>query len=185
MALLSNASPLRALVVDGYRDAADSLVMLLQTFGLEVGVAYDAEEALAAVTAFRPNLVFLEIRLPGMNGCGVAARIRESPEGRNVQLIALTVLGSRADRDITAKAGFDHHFLKPMSIDELKGIIATPPIKWEWTCSNTQRFWNDLFEFKRGLSRHRRDVLTASRRAIAASYALLETPYSCAGSTLY
>ena len=165
----------RVLVVDDHHDAADSFVMLLQTYGLEAFAAYDWEEALTALGRFQPNLTFVEIGMSGMNACDVVARIRALPGGKNIRLIALTVLGSRADRRLTARAGFDHHFLKPMSIDDLEGLISAQAMTREWPCSDAQRFWNALFEFKRRLSRDNSDRLANSRQTINESYTLLDT----------
>lgn len=166
-----NAQRHRVLVVDHHQDAADSFVMLLQSYGLEACAAYDGGEALATIPVFRPSLAFLEIRIRAMDGCSLAVRVRELPEGKNIRLVAMTVLGSRADSRIVANAGFHHRLLKPICIDELVKLISAPlPLVREWS---EQGFLSDLFEFRRALSSDNSIVMN-SKQAIAESYTLLK-----------
>jgi len=80
----------RALVVDDDRDVADTLVMLLQHFGVDVRVAYDGGAALAIVAGFKPHLALVDIGMPGMDGYEAARQIRKLPEGRDLRLVALS-----------------------------------------------------------------------------------------------
>lgn len=119
-----NGSP-RVLVVDDNRDAADSLGALLEMLGAEVRVAYDGQTALDTLDGFQSLAVFLDLGMPGMDGCEVACRIRERPDAGETMLIALTGWGQQKDRDRTLAAGFNRHLVKPADIDSLQGILSS------------------------------------------------------------
>jgi signal transduction histidine kinase len=104
------AAPLparRVLVVDDNRDAAESLAALLKKMGHEVDLAFDGPAALEAARHFKPDLVLMDIGLPGLSGYEVAQRIREQPELREVVLVAVTGWGQEEDRRRAREAGFD------------------------------------------------------------------------------
>ncbi len=103
----------RILVVDDNVDAADSLAILLQSLGHDISVAYDGLEAMALAETYRPELVFLDIGMPRMNGYEVAAAFRRTPSLEHAVLVALTGWGSHEDRLRSREAGFDHHLTKP------------------------------------------------------------------------
>jgi DNA-binding response OmpR family regulator len=109
---------LRVLVVNGYRDAADVLALLLESWGYEAQVAYDGPSALTAAQAYRPDVVDAELCLPGMDGFQLAGRLRGQ-----AALIALTGLGQEAVRRRAFEAGFDHVFLKPADPEELHAVL--------------------------------------------------------------
>jgi signal transduction histidine kinase/ActR/RegA family two-component response regulator len=121
----SKVGPIRenVLVVDDNREAADMLAILLQTMGAKTWVAYNAEEALRAADAFRPSIAFLDIGMPGMDGCELAQRLRASADHAAMLLIAVTGWGQTRDRDRIALAGFDHHLLKPLDITILAPLL--------------------------------------------------------------
>ena len=114
----------RVLVVDDNVDSATSLMLLLQTMGHEVESAYDGVEALEAAQRFAPDTVVLDIGLPRMNGYEVARRLREQSD-RHYQLIALTGWGQQEDRERAQEAGFDHHLVKPVDVDQLARLLET------------------------------------------------------------
>ena len=114
----------RLLVVDDNKDAATSFAMLLRLKGHEVQVAHDGPSALALATSYRPDTVFLDIGMPGMDGYEVAQRLRQHPELKNVVLAALTGWGQEEDRRHTAEAGFDHHLVKPPDLTAVEGVLA-------------------------------------------------------------
>ncbi len=119
---------LRMMVVEDNVDAADSLSLLLRLYGHEVLVARTGEMALDAASAFRPNVVLLDIGLPGMDGYQVAGRLREKPGFKEVTLCALTgYTPSEADRVRFPQAGFDHYFVKPLSLDTLLELLESLP----------------------------------------------------------
>jgi CheY-like chemotaxis protein len=116
----------RILVVDDNRDAADTLATLLELLGVEVDVASDGMSALQLVRERRPELVFLDIGMPGMDGYEVARRIRSDQDVAAVQLIALTGWGQEEDRRKSREAGMDDHLVKPVDLVTLKAILFKP-----------------------------------------------------------
>lgn len=121
------ASVGRILVVDDNRDAAESLQVLLSMLGNEVSVAYDGKQAVEAAEASRPDVIFLDIGLPGMNGYETARTIRSQDWGRNMTLIALTGWGQEDDQDCARDAGFDRHFIKPVAFESLADVLTQLP----------------------------------------------------------
>jgi PAS domain S-box-containing protein len=117
--------PWRILVVDDNRDAAESLAMILETFGAETVVACSGADALQRLKTLRPNVVFLDIGMPLMDGYEVARRIRAAQAGPQPVLIALTGWGQREDRRKARDAGFDHHIVKPAEIGALRALLAS------------------------------------------------------------
>jgi CheY-like chemotaxis protein/anti-sigma regulatory factor (Ser/Thr protein kinase) len=113
----------KILVVDDNEDAARALAMLLRYSGNEVRTALDGPTALEFAVAFGPELILLDLGMPGMDGCEVARRIRQNPELETVCLVALTGWGQEDDRRRTRDAGFDHHLVKPVDPDELDAVI--------------------------------------------------------------
>lgn len=115
----------RVLVVDDNRDAADSLLMLLNFMGTDAYAVYDGTAALEALRIYRPAVVFLDIGMPGMDGHEVARRVRQAPEYRDVTLIAMTGWGQEEDRRRSKESGFDHHLVKPVNADALEAVLAS------------------------------------------------------------
>jgi signal transduction histidine kinase/ActR/RegA family two-component response regulator len=116
--------PLRVLVVDDNRDAADSLGVLLGFLGYSVEVAHDGNDALRAAERFHPALVLLDLGMPEMDGYEVARRLRAQPRWRDLVLVALTGWGQEEDRQRSHEAGFDHHLVKPTDLDALQQLFA-------------------------------------------------------------
>jgi PAS domain S-box-containing protein len=115
----------RVLVVDDNKDSAESLTMLLRLGGCEVHMVHDGATALLAAEAYHPDLVLLDIGLPGMNGYEVARAIRARPVLQGAVLVALTGYGGEDDRRRSREAGFDHHLVKPVGLDALRGLLAS------------------------------------------------------------
>jgi PAS domain S-box-containing protein len=116
----------RILVVDDNVDAAESLALLLRMEGHDVRVAHDGPAALAAVEADLPDLVFLDIGMPVMNGYDVAQRLRQRPGLEHLLLVAITGWGQEEHRRRSQEAGFDHHLVKPVEPDALHQLLARP-----------------------------------------------------------
>ena len=114
----------RILIVDDSRDGGESLAMLLRVLGAEVALAHSGRQALECVTSFQPDVVLLDIGMPGMDGYEVARRIRSNPANRRMQLIALTGCGQDEDRQRSAAAGFNHHLVKPADVDQLRQLLS-------------------------------------------------------------
>jgi PAS domain S-box-containing protein len=117
----------RVLVVDDNRDSADMLEALLTMFGHDVRMVHDGPSALAAAVEFGPDVVLLDIGLPGMSGYDVAMRLRQTPRFGRTTLIAFTGYGQDEDRQRARDAGFDHHLVKPVEPATLERIIAAAP----------------------------------------------------------
>jgi PAS domain S-box-containing protein len=115
--------PLRVLVADDNRDAADSMQRILALSGHEVQVAYDGSTALRLGEQFRPRVALLDIGMPGTNGYDVARALRRS-QGERVLLVAVTGWGQEADRRRSSEAGFDHHLTKPVDPGALNHLLA-------------------------------------------------------------
>ena len=113
----------RVLVVDDNRDAADSLGALLKALGAEVEIAHSGETALADLERYRPQVVFLDIGMPGLDGYEVARRIRRREDGRELQLVAVTGYGQDQHRRLARDAGFDHHLVKPADVGALRALL--------------------------------------------------------------
>jgi PAS domain S-box-containing protein len=116
----------RILVVDDNRDAAQSLSLLLNTVGHAVSLAYDGHAALETALAERPEVVLLDIGLPGMDGYTVARALRQHPGLEKTHLIALSGYGRQVDREQARKAGFNGYLTKPVDFDELQCALAQP-----------------------------------------------------------
>ncbi|GAB3419579.1 ATP-binding protein [Massilia agilis] len=119
-----SASALRVLVVDDNRDAAETLAALLDVMGHAAPVANDGAQALRMMHSFRPQVVFLDIGMPGMSGYEVASAIRRDHNFDNVMLVALTGWGGELDRSRSASAGFDEHLTKPATIEAIEQVLA-------------------------------------------------------------
>ncbi|MFL6618381.1 MAG: PAS domain S-box protein [Povalibacter sp.] len=113
----------RVLVVDDNRDAAESLAMLLQMSGCEVAVSFDGTDALTVAKTFKPDIVLLDIGMPGMNGYETARHLRNSDRGTQMLLVALTGWGQKEDKRLAMEAGFDQHFTKPIEPSVLATLL--------------------------------------------------------------
>jgi CheY-like chemotaxis protein len=117
-------STLRILVVDDNRDGADSLAEMLRLLGNDTRTAHDGVEAVAAAAEYRPDVVLLDIGLPGLNGYEACRRIRRLPGGGGVVLIAQTGWGQEEDIRLSREAGFDRHLVKPVDPHDLMQLLA-------------------------------------------------------------
>jgi signal transduction histidine kinase len=113
----------RILVVDDNFDAAESMQLMLQKDGHDVAVVHDGIEALDAARGFRPDVVLLDIGLPGMDGFELAAALRALPETSRAHLIAVSGYGQDRDRARSAQAGIDLHLVKPVDPAKLQDAI--------------------------------------------------------------
>jgi CheY-like chemotaxis protein len=127
----ANARKLRILVADDNRDAAQTLAIMLRFEGHEVRTAYDGLEVLATGQLFQPELVFLDIGMPVLDGYQTARQIRTQPWGKHVHLVALTGWSQETDRQQAVASGFQDHIVKPADAEQLKAVIdrarATKP----------------------------------------------------------
>jgi len=114
----------RVLVVDDNVDAAQALAAYLRLAGHRVESALDGEAALRIAEVLRPDVAFIDLNMPRMDGAEVARRLRLTPWGRNARLVALTGMGQPGDVTRTREAGFDEHLTKPAELKQVSRIAA-------------------------------------------------------------
>ena len=117
--------PMRILVVDDNADAADTLAMLLAQLGHAVQVVLDSSEALTVARAFQPEVVFMDIGMPKLNGYDLASRLRAEPSLAHVYIAAISGWGTEEDRARGRKAGFDAHLTKPALLSDVNDVLVT------------------------------------------------------------
>ncbi len=121
----STGPSLRVLVVDDNVDTVTTLALLVNESGHDVRTAYDGSAVLEAALDYRPNVVLLDIGLPGLNGFEVAKQLRQQPALQNAVLVAMTGYGGASDLQRSFEAGFDHHLVKPGDFGKVLQILAT------------------------------------------------------------
>lgn len=119
-------SPMRRiLIVDDVADSAESLADLLILWGHDIQTAHDGPTALKVAHAFQPEVVLLDIGMPGMDGYEVARKLREMEECADALVVAMTGYGQDEDRELALDAGFDRHLTKPVDLEELQKILTS------------------------------------------------------------
>ncbi len=126
------AIPLEIIVVDDQPDLAECTGKLLRLYGHRVSIHYSAQAVLDALESLQPDLILADIRMPQIDGCELAARVRRLPGCENVILAALTGLDDDESRQAAVNAGFDYRFVKPMQPDDLQHFMEEIA-----TCRNT------------------------------------------------
>ena len=114
----------RVLVVEDNIDSADAMAILLRALGHEVAVVNDGREAVALARDFRPDIILLDIGLPGIDGFELARHFRDFAETRAAKVIAVTGYGLASDRARTKASGFDLHLVKPVDPAQLTRILS-------------------------------------------------------------
>ena len=125
-ARVTDALRKRVLVVDDNVDAAESVAMILRLSGYDVRCTYDGVSALDAAKSYHPDVVVLDIGLPGISGYEVARRLRLDPEFEETPLVAVTGYGQDVDRHRSRNAGIDYHLTKPVDPATLQQLLAKP-----------------------------------------------------------
>jgi PAS domain S-box-containing protein len=124
---VNGASAHRVLVVDDVEASAKTLAMMLHAIGHDAATLTDPTEVTDYIEVHRPDTVFLDIAMPGMNGYDVARSVRGRPHLADVVLVALTGYGQEEDRRRAFEAGFNFHLCKPASLETLENLLATVP----------------------------------------------------------
>jgi DNA-binding response OmpR family regulator len=113
----------RVLVVDDNRQAAESLCLIFEIWGHGSRMVHNGTDAIREALNYRPDVVLLDIGLPGLNGYTVAEQLRRLPELAHMTLIAMTGYDRDDDRIRARRAGFDHHLVKPVDLDALQEFL--------------------------------------------------------------
>jgi PAS domain S-box-containing protein len=127
-AIAATPNARRVLVVDDNVDAAESIAMVLRLLGHDVQTAFDGERALQLAEREHPEVVLLDIGMPGMDGMTLARHLRARPWAQASTLVALTGWAREADHEASHNAGFDHHLAKPIAPEALEALIAGRPL---------------------------------------------------------
>jgi CheY-like chemotaxis protein len=117
----------RVLIVDDNAQGAECLGVILRLWGHDARVVYHGCQALNSAREYRPDVILLDIGLPGVDGYSLARTIRSEPSLRDVTLVAVTGYGREEDLQRAAEAGFDRHLLKPVELDVLEVLVAEAP----------------------------------------------------------
>lgn len=121
----TGGAKLSVLVIDDDSDHAAVLEMLLRKFGCQPHVCVDSKDCMSLVERLRPDVVLLDLTMPGMTGFDIAAEIGHNPDLRPIRLVAVSGLARDSDRERTKASGFDAHLQKPVDLEALQGILRT------------------------------------------------------------
>jgi two-component system, chemotaxis family, CheB/CheR fusion protein len=117
----------RVLIIDDNRDAANTMAMLVGELGGSTRIAHDAGSGLELVQQYQPDIVFLDIGMPGIDGYEACRRVRQRPSQNAVVVVAVTGWGQPQDKQRALDAGFDAHLTKPVDLEALARILAASP----------------------------------------------------------
>lgn len=123
---MPQAVPCRILVVDDNPDSAGSMAMVLSLDGHEVQVSHDGPSTLSTARTFRPEVVFLDIGMPGMDGYETAIQLRRLPGLEDTLVVAVTGYSPETGRPEAKEARFDHYLTKPVQFEGVRRLIAQP-----------------------------------------------------------
>jgi CheY-like chemotaxis protein len=118
------ASSLRIVVIDDHPDAADMLQALVQRSGHQARAAYDGKSGLKLVDELSPDVVFVDIGMPNINGYEVARTLRRFPGHQSLRLVAVTGWGQLQDKQRAIDAGFDEHLTKPITPEDIERVLS-------------------------------------------------------------
>ena len=122
----------RALVVDDERDAAESFARLIETLGCTAAFVTDPRAAMELAEEVKPEIIFLDIGMPGLNGLELARMLR-ARYGWHIRIVAVTAHAGDDDRALSREAGFDAHIAKPVSVELIRDLLHTlfPQMRWQ------------------------------------------------------
>lgn len=122
-----NASPLRILIVEDNTTTREALKLMMERQGRDVRVTGDGPAALVAAASFRPDVVLLDLGLPGMAGYEVASSLRKTPGLEHVRIVAVTGYGQPLHQVVSQQAGIDAHLVKPVDPADLERALSSSP----------------------------------------------------------
>ncbi|MGF1451067.1 MAG: response regulator [Opitutales bacterium] len=125
--LSTNERPVRVLLADDNAHVRTTSAILVQRYGYDVRVAANGTEALAEAEAFRPDVILLDLTMPGMDGWETAHAIRSRPWGKDVRLLAVTARDRDTDISRAVAAGFDEYLIKPVAPQQLRDALEALP----------------------------------------------------------
>ena len=117
--------PLRVLIVEDNRDGADALGLLVEELGNLAHVTYGGTQALDVATAFRPDLMIVDLVMPEMDGCDLVRRFRQIPNFAHTNIVAITGQKGEELKALAIQAGFDTVLFKPVTLKEIKAVLET------------------------------------------------------------
>lgn len=123
MAGRTEDNPLCILVIDDHRDALEVFGLLLRKLGHSVHTSPSGESGLKLIESLHPDLVFLDLSMPGLDGYEVARRLRRHEKLKETRIIAVTGYGDRPRRDLAFEAGFDDYLVKPATLADVQAVI--------------------------------------------------------------
>lgn len=123
--MTTTSNSLRVLIVDDNRDGADALGLLVEALGHQVHVTYGGTQALAVATTFRPDLMFIDMLMPDMDGCSLVLRLRQIAAFAQTKIVAITGQKDNEHKAKAMKAGFDGYLVKPATLEEIKQALAS------------------------------------------------------------
>jgi CheY-like chemotaxis protein len=124
-AVFSHNASRRVLVVEDNLDSVHSLVMLLREMGHRAEYAINGYAAIDAARKFRPDVVLLDLGLPGMDGFELCKRLKKEPGLEGVRIYSVTAYAQDEYRERALASGCDGHYLKPISMQQIAGLLVT------------------------------------------------------------
>lgn len=121
--ILQAKKPLRVLIVDDNGDAADALGLLIEALGHQIHVTYGGPQALEVAAVFYPDLILVDLLMPGMNGCDLVKALRENATLKNVSIVALTGLKDEGHKTLALRAGCDSLLTKPVTLRSIQAVV--------------------------------------------------------------
>jgi len=115
---------MRILIADDNADAAESLAGILRSQGHEIAIAADGRRAVELAGTYRPQIIFMDLGMPHLDGLQATRQIRAQPWGKSIFIAALTGWGQPGDRDRSRQAGMDMHLVKPIDLAELANVLT-------------------------------------------------------------
>ena len=119
-----SSAPLKILVVDDNVASAKTIAWMLEAIGHEATLAHNGEETLVVARSMNPDVILLDIGLPGMNGYDICRMLRQESQFKDTVLIAQTGWGQKRDKELAQEAGFNHHLIKPVDFDHLSHLLS-------------------------------------------------------------
>ncbi len=123
--MTTTVKPLRVLIVDDNRDGADAMGLLVEELGNQVHVTYGGRQALEVAMAFRPDLMLVDLVMPGIDGCDLVMQFRQIPAFANTKIVAVTGLKDEGHRAFAIKSGCDSVVVKPATLNEIKAVLES------------------------------------------------------------